>query len=174
MTMPGRKLDRMERRRRDLIAQAQALSAEQLTHHPEQGSWSVLEVVEHLVRVEEGIASRTGKPRAPRTWPEAARATGALGLVSVCFVLGRRFKAPVATILPQGGATLTDLGLRWDAARGALRKALEAADPRRPIFRHPVIGLLTPAQTVTFIERHIAHHGRQIGRIRRSPGYPRS
>jgi hypothetical protein len=48
------------------------------------------------------------------------------------------------------------------------------ADFARPLMRHPILGLLTPVETLTFILRHIAHHRRQIARIRRSPGYPRS
>ncbi len=141
---------------------------------PEKGSWSALEVVEHLVRVEEGILSRV-KPREPRTWREAVRSKVALELVSLHFLLGRRAKAPVQAILPIGGVTLADLGTRWNAARQAMLSAIDGfapADFARPMMRHPILGLLTPTETLTFILRHIAHHRRQLTRIRRSPGYP--
>ena len=91
------------------------------------------------------------------------------------FLLGRRFKAPAQAILPQGGVTLTDLGARWDAVGQALRRTVDGlgpADYGRPMMRHPFVGLLTPIETLTFLLRHIAHHRRQILRIRRSPGYP--
>jgi hypothetical protein len=40
----------------------------------------------------------------------------------------------------------------------------------RPMMKHPLVGKLTPLQTLTFLETHLAHHGRQIERIRGAPG----
>jgi uncharacterized damage-inducible protein DinB len=166
----------MENSRRALLAEVDELGPEQLVFRPGEGSWSAVEVVEHLVKVEEGIVSRV-KQRDPRTWREAVRGRLSLELISLYFLVGRRFKAPAQAILPQGGATLTDLGARWEAAQLAMRRTLDdfgPADFARPMMRHPILGLLTPVETLTFILRHIAHHRRQIARIRRSPGYPRS
>lgn len=168
--------DRIEHQRRTLLAEVDELGPEQRVFRPAEGSWSALEVVEHLVKVEVGIASRI-KVREPRTWREAVRGRLSLELISLYFLLGRRFKVPAQAILPQGGATLTDLAARWEAAQQAMRRTLEGfgpADFARPMMRHPILGLLTPVETLTFILRHIAHHRRQIVRIRRSPGYPRS
>ncbi len=170
-----RQLDSIDRQRRALLAEVDELGSEQLVFRPAAASWSALEVVEHLVKVEEGILSRVRK-REPRTWREAVRGRLSLELISLYFILGRRFRAPVQAILPQGGATLTDLGARWEAAQHAMRRTFdefEPADFARPLMRHPILGLLTPVETLTFILRHIAHHRRQVARIRRSPGYPR-
>jgi uncharacterized damage-inducible protein DinB len=167
---------RIDRQRRAVLAEVEALGSEQLLFRPDNASWSPLEVVEHLVRVEEGIVSRV-KQREPRTWREAARARFALELVSVYFLLGRRLKVPVQGVLPLGGVTLADLRARWDAAQQAMRRTVEGFGPLdfgRPMMRHPILGLLTPMETLTFVLRHIAHHRRQIARIRRSPGYPQS
>jgi uncharacterized damage-inducible protein DinB len=168
-------LSRMMHQRQTVLAEAEQLRSEQLLFRPETGAWSVLDVIEHLVRVEEGILSRVRK-RDPRTWWQAARARLALEVISVYFLLGRRFKVPAQTIVPLGGVTLTDLGSRWEAAQAAMRCTLDdfgPADYARPLMRHPLLGLLTPVETLTFIVRHIAHHRRQIARIRRSPGCPR-
>jgi hypothetical protein len=170
----SRLLDRIDRERRGLLAEVDELDPKQLVFRPGKGSWSALEVVEHLVKVEEAILSRR-KQREPRTWREAVRGRLSLELMSVAFHLGRRFKAPVPTILPQGGATLTDLRARWESAQQAMRRTVEGFGPPdfgRPMMRHPILGLLTPAETLTFILRHITHHRRQIARMRRSPGYP--
>jgi hypothetical protein len=169
-------VDRIDHQRRAVLAELGELRSEQLVFRPGEACWSVLEVVEHLVKVEEGIISRI-KTREARTWREAVRGRLSLELMSVYFLLGRRFKAPVPMILPQGGATLIDLGARWEAARQAMRRAVDGfgpADFGRPLMRHPILGLLTPAETLTFILRHVAHHRRQIARIRRAPGYPQS
>jgi DinB superfamily len=169
-----RLLDRIDHERCTVLDLVGGLGAEQLVFRPEPSSWSALEVVEHLMKVEDAIATRV-KPRPPRTWREAVRGRVSLELLSLFFLLRRRFKAPGQVILPHGGVTLSDLVTKWEAAGQALRRTIDGFGPvdyRRPMMRHPFIGLLTPIETLTFIHRHIAHHRRQILRLRRAPGYP--
>ena len=93
----------------------------------------------------------------------------------VVFAIGGRIKVPVQGILPLGGVTLSDLVTRWEAARAAMRERLEGfgdQDWSRPMMRHPLLGRLTPAECLIFLRWHMAHHRRQIGRIRRVRGYP--
>ena len=132
-------LDRIEHERQAVLADVNELGSEQLVFRPEAGSWSALEVVEHLVKVEEGIVSHV-KKREPRTWGEAARGRLSLEVVSVCFRLGRRLRVPVQAIMPQGGATLSDLDARWVAAQEAMRRTVGGFGPgeyARPMMRHP-------------------------------------
>jgi hypothetical protein len=63
------------------------------------------------------------------------------------------------------------LWARWDRARAGHRTALESFDRTdliRPMMKHPIIGKLTPAQTLTFLDAHLGHHGRQIERLQRA------
>jgi uncharacterized damage-inducible protein DinB len=169
-------LEKLEGRRRELIAEVDRLTAEQLVFRPTPRSWSTLDVVEHLVKVEEGIASRI-RPREPRSLAQTARVKASLGAMYLLAIAGRRIKVPVEAILPLGGATLSDLVARWDDARDALGARLEALAPgdyARPMMRHPLLGLLTPAEGLAFLHWHMGHHRRQLGRIRRASGYPRS
>jgi DinB superfamily len=165
-----RLFDRITLQRQTVLDELAGLGPEQLAFRPEPGSWSVLDVLEHLVRVEEGIMSRIRK-RDPRTWGEAVRTRGALELMSLYYLIGRRFRVPIETVMPLGGVTLSDLGARWEAAQATMRGVLEGFGPddfRRPMMRHPMLGRLTPVETLSFICRHIAHHRRQIARIRRA------
>ena len=167
-------LAKIHHRRRELMAMADALSAEQLTFRPAPNSWSALDVIEHLVKVEEGIASRI-RPRESRGLIETARAKAALVAMYVVFGCRGRVKVPVQAILPLGGATLSDLASRWEAAQAALEERLEGFGPEdwsRPMMRHPLLGRLTPAEGLVFIHRHMGHHGRQVERIRRAPRFP--
>ena len=169
-------ITRLDARRKALLAEVAAMSADQLVFRPTPDSWSALDVVEHLVRVEEAILSRI-REREPRTLREVLRAKGALALMRVYFAVGRRFKVPTQVIVPLGGVTLSDLADRWDASHAALRARVNLLDPEelaRPLMRHPLLGLLTPRETLTFLLRHIAHHRNQIQRIRRARGYPQS
>lgn len=169
-------LARVEKRRRKLMAEAEELTVDQLTFRPAPGCWSALDVLEHLVRVQEGIAPRI-RPREPRGIVEAARARAALVLMFAATGLRRRLRVPLQTIVPLGGVTLADLAKRWEEAEETMRTALERfgeGDWSRPMMRHPLFGPLTPAEGLTFIHWHMGHHRKQIERIRRSPGYPRS
>jgi uncharacterized damage-inducible protein DinB len=169
-------LARIESHRREIIAEADRLTAEQLTFRPAPSAWSALDVLEHLVKVEEAIAERA-RPRDPRGPLETVRVKAALGLMRVLFVVRGRIRVPVQGVLPLGGVTLSDLAGRWDAAQAALRERLESFGPgdwSRPMMRHPLIGRLTPAESLGFIHWHMGHHQRQIARIRRAQGYPRS
>jgi uncharacterized damage-inducible protein DinB len=169
-------LARVESRRREMIAEADRLTAEQLTFRPAPNAWSALDVLEHLVKVEEAIVSRV-RSREPRRLVEAARAKAALGIMRVLFVARGRIKVPVQGVLPLGGVTLSDLVSRWEAAQAALKERLESFGPQdwsRPMMRHPLIGLLTPSEGLTFIHSHMGHHRRQIARIPRARGYPQS
>jgi DinB superfamily len=168
-------LARVETHRREIIAEADRLTADQLTFRPAPNAWSALEVLEHLVKVEEAIAARV-RPREPRGPLETVRAKAALCLMRVLFVARRRIRVPVQTILPLGGVTLSDLAGRWEAAQAVLRERLEtfgAEDWSRPMMRHPLIGRLIPAESLNFIHWHMGHHQRQIARIRRAQSYPR-
>ncbi|HEY7480835.1 MAG TPA: DinB family protein [Gemmatimonadales bacterium] len=163
-------LNRLTQLRHAMLVEANGLSAEELLHRPGAGAWSILDVIEHLVRVEEAILSRVRK-RDPRTWGEAARARVRLALVSILFVCRGRLRVPTQAVVPLGGVTLTDLAARWETSQDAMRRTLDGfgpADYSRPLMRHPILGLLTPVETLTFLVRHIAHHRRQVARIRSS------
>ena len=167
---------KIESHRREIIAEADRLTAEQLTFRPAPNAWSALDVLEHLVKVEEAIAARV-RPREPRSPLETVRTKAAIGIMRVLFVARSRIRVPVQAILPLGGVTLSDLAGRWEAAQAALRERLETFGPEdwsRPMMRHPLIGRLTPAESLDFIHWHMGHHQRQIARIRRAQGYPRS
>jgi hypothetical protein len=159
-------LERLERRRRELLAIVDALPAERLTFRPAPGRWSPLDIVEHLVKVEEAIAPRV-RPREPRGLVETAKVKAALGLLRVVFGLRARIKVPIEAIMPLGGVTLRDLEGRWEAAGAVLRERLQgfgAGDWERPMMRHPLLGRLTPAEGLTFLRCHIDHHQRQMVR----------
>ncbi len=165
----------MERQRAALLLEVAALSPAQLRFHPAPDSWCPLDVVEHLVRVEEATLRRAAERPRARSLAQAVRASAALALMTVASHGGARVKAPTRMVLPEGGLDLSALAARWDAIRGTLREVLEGLAPgeaSRPLLRHPRVGWLSTAQSLVFMELHIAHHVRQIERIRRAAGYP--
>ncbi len=167
----------MERQRLALLADVAGLDPGQLDFRPAPESWSTLEVVEHLVRVEEAIVLRASQAVSSQSLGSRIRSAAGMLLLYQGLRMGARFKAPSQAILPEGKSTLPELRGRWDRIREKLEAVLAdrtRADLSRPMMRHPAVGWLNPVQTLTFLERHVAHHVRQIERIRAVRVTPRA
>jgi DinB family protein len=169
-----RRIDRLERQRAALLRELKAMTPGRLVFHPAPESWSALDLVEHLVVVEEAVLR--GIPDRPptRSLADSARAAVVLPLLYLSFARGVRLRAPTPAILPVGGSSLAQLEARWTRARANLRAVLQlmgAEDLSRPFLRHPVVGWLTTLEGLGFIERHVAHHLHRVQRIRALPSY---
>jgi hypothetical protein len=169
-----RRIDRLERQRAALLRELNAMTPGRLVFHPAPGSWSALDLVEHLVVVEEAVLR--GIPDRPptRSLADSARAAVVLPLLYLSFARGVRLRAPTPAILPVGGSSLAQLEARWTRARANLRAVLQLMGPEdlsRPFLRHPVIGWLTTLEGLGFIERHVAHHLHRVQHIRALPSY---
>jgi uncharacterized damage-inducible protein DinB len=165
-----RDLERLERGRTALLERLIGLSPAQLNARPAAGGWHVLDVVQHVIIVEylvlRALATRPGP------LPLAKRLRSGLRLTALRIYLraGGRLQAPTPAILPGGGVSLEELQARWDRTRAGYASALSSFGPVdlvRPMMKHPFVGKLTPAQTLTFLDAHLAHHTRQIDRILR-------
>jgi uncharacterized damage-inducible protein DinB len=163
-----RGLDRMERRRATLLEHLATMSPAQLTDRPATGGWAVLDVVQHVVIVEELVVRALGTRPGPLPLAERIRSGLRLTALRIYLRGGGRVQAPTPAILPQRSVPLDELRARWDRTRAALASALASFGPTdlvRPMMKHPIVGKLTPAQTLTFLDTHLAHHSRQIDRI---------
>lgn len=158
-----------------LLATLAGESAERLAFRPDGKGWCALDVVQHLVLLEEGVVGYARKKlqAPPQPVPALDRAKLALLLLVLRWPL--RFRAPVPQVIPESTFPLAELSLRWLNVRDELRDLLGSlpAERRRTLlFRHPVGGALDPMGTLAFIDAHARHHEAQLRRIRRAPGYP--
>ncbi|MBI5442466.1 MAG: DinB family protein [Deltaproteobacteria bacterium] len=172
----------LERRLDDLDAWKDALlgslageSEERLAFRPEGRGWCALDVVQHLVLVEEGVVGYARKKlRGPaQNVPLLDRAK--LALLVLVLKSPIRFRAPVPQVIPEVTFPLGEVSDRWGRARRELRELLGALPSERQeslLFRHPIGGALDPAGTLVFIEEHAKHHGAQIRRYWGAPGCP--
>ena len=141
-------------------------SSDLQTLRPVPESWSVAEVLEHLVLVERrsslllrGVAQKV----------KAGLATPANGQLSKELLLNRTQKR-VATeaVSPSGAVAVADSLQALQAARGELRAVVAAADERMlgaHAYDHPFFGPLNAGQWVEFIAGHEARHTAQIAEI---------
>lgn len=167
--------DELERQRRALLDDLLAHSPEQLDFHPVPGAWSLAQVMQHLVLVEEGtvefLERKPPRPASSRTMADRAK----WAFFSRVVAMPIRVKIPTPLVAPTANAPVNALVQRWDGARARLAAYLERlaeSDLRSIVFKHAIGGALPIVETLEFIGGHMRHHEHQIRRIRTAPGWP--
>lgn len=158
------RLDALESEREALLARLESLPERRLRHAPDRSTWSVLQIVEHMIQAEEYCllghlpAERLESRR--RTIPQRL----AYELVVLILRSPIRVSTPVDDMDPDGTASLGELADRWRVSQSRLREiTVDVADPRRDaVFRHPVAGPMTPSQAIRMLGAHQARHLAQI------------
>ncbi len=146
--------------------------ADRRTFRPAQDAWCVVEVLDHIVKSEVGIAA------VARRGLEAPHRIGWRDRLGFLF-LDRVFRSPrqvkvprsAPQVLPDAQVNLEEVRRRWDAARLDLTELLRQVTPdqlRGGVFRHPVSGWMTLPQVLQFFSTHMIHHEFQIERIERA------
>ena len=164
------KFHAIEEQRLGLFDRLSRLDESSLRYHPGPESWSMLQVVAHLVLVEQIVLKtmqRGERPMVRRRWWHAIGAW----IVSIVMGRGLRVPAPSKKVVPIGDTPLTESKARWDEMRLQLRAFLETTtveSARCLGFRHPVAGPLDVPSSLDFVRTHFDHHMRQIARIESS------
>jgi hypothetical protein len=160
----------LARERAHLLAEVERVPAARRGERPAPDRWSVHEVVEHVARVDRGVAlilaARAAQPLAAT--PEelaGAHMTPARG--AAVRDRSRRFDAPervrpTGTVPPE--AALAQLA----AARAALVAAYGAADAAvldGAVHPHPVLGPVTLRGWFELAAHHDARHAQQVAEL---------
>jgi len=166
------RFDAIEQRRHSLITRLRTVDDSLLRYHPAPGSWSMLQVAEHLVLLEQIVVkAMTREPRSEvrRRWWHRIGAW----MVAFVFRHGFRVPAPTRKVVPIGDRPLESSVEQWAELRAKMAAFLELTPPERAKvlgFRHPVAGPLDVASTLDFVATHHDHHLRQIARIEKAWG----
>ena len=161
----------LDDRRSALLEVLDALAPEALQARLQPGTWSVLEIAEHLVVAErvilQGLPVQTELVERPRSFQHRIK----YPLVMLVLKLAIPVKVPSKRMLPVGQRALADLSDEWDQHLRWLR-AFEADQGagalRKPFFVHPVAGPITLLQALRMDLLHVQIHTRQITKILRS------
>ncbi|HEX7020010.1 MAG TPA: DinB family protein [Gemmatimonadaceae bacterium] len=168
------RFDELERQRRALLEELGSHSPAQLAFRPSDRSWSMADVVQHLILVEEGMLQfLTKKPPRPDNRSPAERLQYAMFKLLVQFPL--RVKVPVPSVIPTVQATLEELSPRWDSVRARYEEYLSnVTEPQLSmlVFKHAFAGPVTILETLDVMRLHILHHGHQLRRIRAANHFP--
>ncbi len=163
--------DRLEDQRIALFARVDGLGDDALNLPPAAGKWSIIQVLSHLIVAEKLSLVIIRKKMADRTGLEKAGLAGRVRSAFLRLVLRLpvRIKAPAKALatVPEH-QDLETTRRQWDEVRAAWRENLDSFPPEladQGIFRHPVVGCMSLAQALRFIEDHVDHHAKQVERI---------
>ena len=159
---------RIESQRVVVMDELKREAVEDVAWKPGPESWSLTEVIEHLVIAEERSLRGLERER-PANLGSRLGAAVRIRLLTLLAPLPIRVKAPSKGLMPTGIPELPELATRWGEARCRLAGVLDAVTPaalgeRR--WKHPIAGWLDTSDWLGFIYAHTNHHRAQIGRIR--------
>lgn len=153
-------------------------TAEQIKYKPDANTWSILEVVEHLIKVEAQTFGFIKKFDFGRKDEKVSLRSGiSFLLLRLFFKFPRRIAIPTEKVKPEGKHEKEELENEWNILRQEVKKTLQTFSEdkiKHFIFLHPVAGKLNILQTLGFIYLHMLHHRKQIIRIKNTSGYPKS
>lgn len=165
------RFQQLERDREAAEAQLAGLTPAQRTFRVREDAWTIPEVVDHVVRVERSVLEGARKPGVQRTeWrPKRLKRL----LVWAAFRLGVRIRVPqrVRHVTPERGVDLEEVRARWSVLREEWREFLSTVTPDQLgqlAVKHPIAGPFSYRDVLKFLEWHLRHHRRQIGRISRA------
>jgi hypothetical protein len=174
MTVPGPARDPilalLDTERAHFLAQVALVPIARQAERPAPDRWSVAEIVEHVARVDRGVAKLLAlHGAAPRPAPSAEAAAAVLTAEKVARVRSRaeRFEAP-ERVRPTGTLAPDAALAQLAEARAALTAAYVAADPAvldGAVHPHPVIGPLTLRGWLQLAAHHDARHAQQIAEL---------
>lgn len=162
-----------DRARTELLAVVETIPEPLREARPSENAWSVAEILEHLSRVEKGIAKlvalKVGEmqmmPEPPREAPEMVP----LNLAKFEHMLNRDFyiEAP-ERVLPKGEMSALEAHAALAETRGILLDQLHAGDGlaySSVTHPHPAFGALDLYEWVYFIGGHEQRHTEQVRAI---------
>ena len=166
--------DTTERQRAELKVAVSSLSEAQLNWTPDNSAWSILQIIDHLVRSSRSvqIAFATGVQESefplPRLLPRSLRRALILG------ALNRDLTLPVPSkeLEPGTNASLPELYSNWETLTNGIRRFIEPLNGDEKKYTHPAMGPLTILQTLELGRVHTGYHARQIERLRKRSGFP--
>lgn len=167
---PHSLIQALDHQRGMLLDGLEALDIAVLQAKPRPGTWSILEIVEHVVVAESVIL--LGLPSRAELLARSRTLEHRLKYLLVLLILKGRIpvRVPSRRMLPTGQRSLPELRDTWDGHVRWLRTLAEEADEEvlgEAFFIHPVAGPLTLAQALRLDLLHLQTHRRQI--VKRLP-----
>ena len=153
-----------------VISELKRLNPEQLSYKQSAESWSIIQVLNHLLATEQGTLGYVKKKLKYGGLKEVNWSSGFRAfLMRSVNNSSIRFKMPSALSAPSEEGSLSSIEDQWSTLRDDWKDCLrtfpnESLD--KAVFRHPIFGRLSFLQTMDSMITHQNHHVKQIKRIK--------
>ncbi|MFK7983543.1 MAG: DinB family protein [Saprospiraceae bacterium] len=142
-----------------------------LNEQPSDSEWSVLQIMQHLMKAEAGSVSYVQKKLSYE--PELANANVLSSFRSVYLNMALtspfKIKAPAQISGDALSTNLTfwEVAKQWKGQRNELNTYLESLPEDyfiKDLYKHPLSGKMTLSSMLSFFNKHVDRHTRQIKR----------
>lgn len=163
--------------KKQFLDRINAASKEQQLFKPSEDSWSMVEVLEHILLSESGVLGFMKKyPPAQSAFKVNLKSRILYKLLAKLYKSGKKVKVPAKFLNPTGGKSLASL-LEESQGNNEFLSGILKDFPEEKLkysaFKHTVSGGMTIGNTIEFFENHIIHHSHQLDRLEKHPNYPR-
>ena len=168
-----KEFDALEKSRIDLFNKLDKLNASKMNKQPDANSWSVVQVMDHLIQAETNSVVYINKKLSfnPQLKKANFNTVFRMFLLKAALTLPMKWKAPKSMAVANNDRTDAEAKAAWAAVRKNLSDLLEKFPEGHldaELFKHPVAGKFTIVQAVSFMHTHLGHHLSQIDRINRA------
>ncbi len=160
---------KLEERKERLWEQLQKLDESKLSLQPDDKSWSIIQVIDHLVFSESASLSYSKKKllagddlKRPTFFH-----TQRMSFYNVILLSHYKIKAPSVVSNPVNEKSLSVVMAQFEDSRVELRQFLERFPKKylsKAVYKHPLAGRIAILQMLKFFEAHFIHHTYQIDR----------
>ncbi|MEQ1474102.1 MAG: DinB family protein [Candidatus Acidiferrum sp.] len=162
--------EKFERQKTEILSGVAAMPPARLQFRETAHSWSALQVLDHLVKVEEVWLEAVMKNASPghQVTPKARFA----GLIATCvMLLPTRVKVPsgAQAVVPDTTLELPLISARWAKIRCQISDSFQDFPIHRlGVLPHPITGWMTLDRATSFLSAHLRHHRYQLSRLQRA------
>ncbi len=170
-----KKIADLENQRQMIFQQLDAIPPAHLTHKAGPDRWSVVEVIQHLVIVEQLIMKQAESTPTPAGTEPQPYSRERLEMVLEILETDVAVDVPAASMAPDGRISLATLLDQWAETRRQLQRFLRQVPVDRYeelLFSHPVAGPLSVVDMLDLANVHLGYHMRQIQRLRETFDQP--
>ncbi len=161
------RMEQIERDRNDLLEKLAAFDDEYLNKKPQPGKWSVLQILNHLIKSEKLSVIYIKRKVSGNSIPEQSTFKSKIN----AFILHFGLRLPIKLKAPDNVSDLPDYDTfenvtqNWNKVRELLLSIIiDLPDDmlNKDIFKHPTTGKMNIKGAIDFFDSHFKHHRKQI------------
>lgn len=162
--------DQLERKTQQLFAELDQIEETKLNLAPHPDAWSVLQVLDHLEKIESGTHAYITKKLSHN--PKLKKSNLLTHIKSFLLHLalkipGAKYKAPQRLLPKPAEETYSEIKTRWKGTREKMETAFEPMSEEllhAEFFKNGNVGYIKILQQMSFINLHFDKHRTQIDR----------